>query len=266
MFATLSITALVQWVSDNWQSIAAAILGVIAAASVLIKALEMLVSTIDKFVEILLGVFPGLKGVDGQLKHVAAALDAMSTAIEHFARSGFLNKLALSPAPRPGLNVISSSAALPPGPRAAALAFLVGTALLLAPASARADGWKHSPVGNFFLVTPGQPKPAALAPGLGYGYGYDWMKWSLEGALMGTAKIPIGTLPGYPASDNLLATIYACWKGPGVCGGPALILLSTVGPDLLHNFTLKDCLGIAFSLSGELLAWLTAFGAAPVGG
>ncbi len=61
----------------------AAILSLIAAASVLIKALEGCVS-------ILTTVFPKLKGVDGKLSGIARILDAAS-------KSKILNTIAASP-------------------------------------------------------------------------------------------------------------------------------------------------------------------------
>lgn len=97
MFGAFTFGGLVSFLWDNWQGILAGFLALVASASLLIKALEGLIGAIDSLVKILVGLFPGLQAADGELQKAAAALDAVGQALDSFAKSSFLNRLALTP-------------------------------------------------------------------------------------------------------------------------------------------------------------------------
>lgn len=79
----MNLVNVIAWVSANWGNILGLVVTVIAAASLLIKAMEGLV-------KVLVTLFPKLQGADGKLLKLAAWLDAL-------ANSSWLHTLAANP-------------------------------------------------------------------------------------------------------------------------------------------------------------------------
>lgn len=130
------MSSILAWLWANKAELLALLLAVIGAASVLVKALEMLVSA-------LVVQFPQLKGVDGALQGIAAFLDRL-------AKSGFLNSVAFN---------------------RKAVAFLLPLLAVgfLTASSARAGGWDYAvgPTLPMLEYDIGSATPVQLAPGAG---------------------------------------------------------------------------------------------------
>jgi hypothetical protein len=137
------------WVTSNWQQIIAVWLGLVAAASVLIKSLE-------KGVALLVTIFPSLKNADGELQSIAAWLDAL-------AKWAPLNSLALTPkhalpAPLPPVEPI----------KAAIIALALAGALWGAPARA-AVTYQTGPTIPFVMYDVGSSgSPVQVLGGAGW--------------------------------------------------------------------------------------------------
>lgn len=81
------LTSAISWIVANRSTLA-------ILALVLVGAMSALIAALEKLVALLVTVFPSLKTADGELKHIAAWLDALS-------KASWLNTLALTPAAKP---------------------------------------------------------------------------------------------------------------------------------------------------------------------
>jgi hypothetical protein len=138
-------------------------------------------------------------------------------------------------------------------------ALAVAVALLGASAHAQATGWRFGPSASLLELRPGLSAPVALAPGVGVEASYQWTKWSAGMVVYGNALQLLGGT-GASQTEASLAPI-VCVAGPGVCAGP-LVVLGGPNGGLLRDFTWKRSIGAVFGISGDLLTWLTALGAA----
>lgn len=174
------LLAALHWALANKAAILGAVAGLIAGASLFIKALEGCVSLLVK-------AYPSLQTTDGELLKAAAWLDELSQA-------PWLNKLALSPrkelpatAPEPktfpptikplvvlllalglgGLPSLARADVPPPDPRLSARATAPAEDIL--PPTGSADGfdWSAGPSVPFLEFDFGNPHPASIAPGAG---------------------------------------------------------------------------------------------------
>lgn len=130
-----TVIQLVGWVRANAVPIVALVGLIVGAASTIIKTLEKVSDAIDKLVENLCQTFPGLKGIDGRLKHIVAVLDMASGWLDALAKNGLLNWLAMTP------KHAYQGPPAPAGSSPALKAFLIVamSAALFAPAPARAQ-------------------------------------------------------------------------------------------------------------------------------
>jgi len=159
------ISSLFVFVQQNWQGLVASVLGVVAAASFLIKALEKGTAILVKF-------FPSLKKADGELLYAAAWLDALC-------KSSFLNTLALTPDHAKPSPIQSGGGA------AKALVAIALAAALLAPGKARADvTYQLGPTFPMVLVDLGaNPNPVQVLAGAGLQVSFSDTR--LEGQFFG---------------------------------------------------------------------------------
>lgn len=133
----MSLSSVASSLWTHKEEILAAVAGVVAGASLFIKALEVLVSA-------LVVVFPSFQEVDGELKSVAAWLDNLS-------KSSWLNAVALSPK----------------AAKALLMSVLAAAMLTAAPAQAQVLV-SHGPTVPLMEVRPGNLHPVSLAAGAGY--------------------------------------------------------------------------------------------------
>lgn len=205
----MTLSAFVSFLLDNKGDLVMAIAGLIAAASVFIKALEVLVAVLLKF-------FPQLKAADGQLQHIAAWLDAL-------AKWGPLNALAVNPKSL----------------KALVAAVAIG---LFVPAPAHAYGldWSTGPTVPFLEYDFGQSVPVQVVPGAGLQLSithtalqrpFVGKYWDLVGLQLSAFGSVVRA--DSPASFGVLsAAASLCVMSSLVCGGVGRHLL---GPDFVFQ-------------------------------
>ena len=137
------------WALDNKAELLADISGIIGAASVLVAA-------VTKLVDLLVAIFPKLKGADGKLHWAVGWLSGI-------AQSPWLNAVALNRKPWP---VITIPTIPPMLGKTVALMFLLGAVALPAPARAQAL-ISAGPTLPLIEVRPQNPHPVSLAAGAG---------------------------------------------------------------------------------------------------
>ena len=201
----MTLSSYLQWLQDNMSAIIAGVIGVIASASMLIKALEALAA-------LFVAIFPGLKAVDGKLQGLAAWLDGL-------AKAPFLNALALTPKHAKTLLVL----------------LVLGLGLSAAPARASGLDWSWGPSIQFLEFDFGNPQPIQVAPGAGVqasvtldslkfaAFGKSWDGVSLYGAAFGSL-IKQGTAPQMGALSVVLGP---CFLSSLACVGFGRHLLAT---------------------------------------
>lgn len=169
--------------------------GIIAASSALIKSLEVVVA-------ILTTLFPALQGADGELKAIAAWLDAL-------AKSGFLNSVALSPKSL----------------KAFVLPLLAAAFLTATPANAQVLV-SSGPTLPLMELRPGNPHPVSLAAGAGYQLSFTTP--ALQQAIAGKAwdLLDVSLLAfGSAVSGSSGSTFGALSVAVGVCTLSSLLCI-----------------------------------------
>lgn len=190
-----SLSNALAWLLANKDAVLVAVAGIVTTASLLIKALETLVA-------ILVSLFPGLQGLNGELLAVAAWLDGL-------AKSRLLNAVALSPK------------------AAKALVAVLALGLALHSAPARAQVLVSSgPTLPLMEVRPGNPHPIQLAPGAGYQLSLTLPQF--QRAIMGKAwdLLDVNLMAfGTAVSSSSGATFGALSAAVGLCTLSSLLCL-----------------------------------------